>query len=117
MSALRSQPSDIVGLEILTPVSTETDSSGRSSQPRVELAADALANAVPELSARRGQRSWTGIAVAVVALTVVAVCAAIQPRVVGVTLIAIMIVAYATTLVHRIELMRRALKRATPLST
>jgi len=107
VNASRDQPVELVGLNILSADSGR--SSPEASGPRVELAADGLANAAPELSARTRRGSRTGILVAVVALAVLVVGAALQPFVVGLIVIACLTAAYAATLGHRLELVRRAL--------
>ncbi|ONI88264.1 hypothetical protein ALI144C_07420 [Actinosynnema sp. ALI-1.44] len=75
----------------------------------MELAADALAEAAPELSARRGRRSRDGLVVAGCVLTVGTLAVVLQPRAVALIVIAIVITLYAATLLHRVQLMRRAL--------
>ncbi len=90
-----------------------SDGQGDGRALRVELAADALADAVPELSARRGRRgrrSHRGLVIAAVVLGVASLAIYLQPNAVAVAVVvAVVIVAYTVTLAHRVELMRRAL--------
>lgn len=100
------------GLDVLSrhPRVALTDPGAAGRALRVGLAADALADAVPQLSARRGRRSRHGIATTAVVVVLVVQAVVLAPQVVAVTLVAVLTVAYAVTLAHRVELMRRALR-------
>lgn len=75
---------------------------------RMALAADGLAEAAPELSARRTRNDRRRvIAAVVIALTIGVVVW--QPMTAALLTVSVLILAYTATLVHRIELMRRAL--------
>jgi cellulose synthase/poly-beta-1,6-N-acetylglucosamine synthase-like glycosyltransferase len=76
----------------------------------LDHACQGLAERAPELSARRRQRpprrlAWLTAAAAVLAVAGLTVLA---PLAVGVTLMTVVTLAYAAALVHRIELVRRA---------
>jgi cellulose synthase/poly-beta-1,6-N-acetylglucosamine synthase-like glycosyltransferase len=107
--AFREQPFELVGRNILS--SDSGDAVSGPTPSRVELAADGLADAAPELSARVGKRGRTGLVAAAVVLALLVLAAVLQPLVVGLTFVAVLTAAYAATLVHRVELMRRALNQ------
>lgn len=75
---------------------------------RAELAANGLADSAPEFSARRTvvlrRRVLAGVVVAIILA-----CAVLAPRATAVTAVAVLIAAYTATLLHRLQLMRRAL--------
>jgi cellulose synthase/poly-beta-1,6-N-acetylglucosamine synthase-like glycosyltransferase len=78
-------------------------------QRRAELAANGLADAVPDFSARRR----INVRKRIIAMSVAAafvVCAILLPGATALATVAVLIAAYLATLVHRLELMRRALK-------
>lgn len=86
-----------------------TDLSPGERQSRAELAAGGLADAAPELSARR-RPNRRGRVIGIVLLAVLVGCAVLAPGATAFVLVALLITAYTATLVHRLELMRRALR-------
>jgi cellulose synthase/poly-beta-1,6-N-acetylglucosamine synthase-like glycosyltransferase len=76
---------------------------------RVRMAADGLADAAPDLSARRRPNVRGRVIGGVLALALVGI-AVWAPLATASVFVALLIIAYTATLVHRIELMRRALR-------
>jgi cellulose synthase/poly-beta-1,6-N-acetylglucosamine synthase-like glycosyltransferase len=95
--------------DVLSAASSMDDRDDAARSLRVGLAADALANAAPEMSARRRGPSARRRLLAVTLLAVIALAVVLQPKWVAVAMIAVAIAAYVATLVQRLELIRRAL--------
>jgi cellulose synthase/poly-beta-1,6-N-acetylglucosamine synthase-like glycosyltransferase len=98
------------GLDVLPGDTLRTDAAPGVQLRHVELASDALADTLPELSARRGRRSPYRRMLSAVVVAGVGVIAILQPLPTALVFVALMIVAYATTLAHRVWLMGAALR-------
>jgi cellulose synthase/poly-beta-1,6-N-acetylglucosamine synthase-like glycosyltransferase len=98
------------GLDVLSRYTLRADAPAEVKLQHAALAADALADTAPELSARRGRgRPGRKVVAAIIAAGIAGI-AILQPLPTALVFVTIMIVAYATTLAHRVWLMGTALR-------
>ena len=98
------------GLDVLSRYTLRADAPAEVKLQHAALAADALADTAPELSARRGRgRPGRKVLAAIIAAGIAGI-AILQPLPTALVFVTIMIVAYATTLAHRVWLMGTALR-------
>ena len=90
------------GLDVLSRYTLRADAPAAVKLQHAALAADALADTAPELSARRGRgRPGRKVVAAIIAAGIAGI-AILQPLPTALVFVTIMIVAYATTLAHRV---------------
>jgi glycosyltransferase XagB len=98
------------GLDVLSRYTLRADAPAEVKLQHAALAADALADTAPDLSARRGRRSPGRKMLAAVVAAGIGAIAILQPLPTAIVFVTVMILAYATTLAHRVWLMCTALR-------